>query len=189
MNSEYGADESSEDEHYKYLRDLIFIISNKKIEREGPPTELSTVQQNGLSVRREVQNLIVDLESQSSNFKNNKRLATHFFLVNEVCNEASVLESVHQCNVSVLRVATQNVENSAECRLLGAGERLPGQLPGAPHSDQVSAGGARGDLGPGEVAAAERPGQIPRLQAARPSPPPVQVALRWTSLHLQHSQQ
>ena len=94
MNSEYGADESSEDEHYKYLRDLIFIISNKKIDRGDLPREQSTVQQNGFSVRREVQNLIVQLESQSSNFKNNKRLATHFFLVKEVCNEVSGLARV-----------------------------------------------------------------------------------------------
>ena len=85
MNSEYGADESSEAEHYKYRRDLIFIISNKKIAREGPPRELPSVEQNGSSARREVQKLIVSLESQSSNFKNNKRLATHFFLVKEVC--------------------------------------------------------------------------------------------------------
>ena len=91
MNSEYGADESSEEEHYKYLKDLIFIISNKKIDREGPPTELSTVQQNGFSARRELQNLIVSLESQSSSFKNNKRLATHYFLVKEVCNRVSGL--------------------------------------------------------------------------------------------------
>ena len=94
MNSEYGADESSEAEHHKYLRDLIFIISNKKIDREGPPRELSTVQPNGFSVRREVQNLIVSLESQSSGFKNNKRLATHFFLVKEVCTGVSDLERV-----------------------------------------------------------------------------------------------
>ena len=94
MNSEYGTNESSEDEHLKYLRDLIFIISNKKIAREGPSRELSTVQQNGHSVRREVQNLIVSLESQSSSFKNNKRLATHFFLVKEVCNRVGGLESL-----------------------------------------------------------------------------------------------
>ena len=93
MSSEYGADESSEDEHHKYLRDLIFIISNKNIAREGPSMKLSLVQQNGFSVRREVQNLIVSLESQSSSFKNNKRLATHYFLVKEVCSRLNGLES------------------------------------------------------------------------------------------------
>ena len=93
MNSEYGPDESSENEHHKYLRDLIFIISNKKIDREEPPSQLATVEQNGFSVRRDVQNLIVSLESQSSTFKHNKRLATHSFLVKEVCKTDSVARS------------------------------------------------------------------------------------------------
>ena len=85
MNSEYGVIESSNDDYYDYLRNLRFIISNEEAKKDYQHQSPSTFLLSGFSFRKEVQNLIVSLESHSSTFKNNKRLATHFFLIKEVC--------------------------------------------------------------------------------------------------------
>ena len=90
MKTEYGAEESSEEQYFDYLRKLRFIISDERVGRRGSSRTPVPNLQNGVAIRKEIQSLIFSLESQSTSFKNNKRLATHSFLVKEVCITESV---------------------------------------------------------------------------------------------------
>lgn len=85
MKTEYGAEESSEEQYFDYLRKLRFIISDEEVTSSDSPRARLTNLPNGGSVRKEIQSLILRLESLSSSFKSNRRLATHSFLVKEVC--------------------------------------------------------------------------------------------------------
>ena len=84
MDSEYGVESRSDTEYFDYLRKLRFIISDEVARKGGSSRRPATSSQNGVSIRKEIQSLIFDLESHSTSFKTNKRLATHSFLVKEV---------------------------------------------------------------------------------------------------------
>ena len=90
MDLEYGVEKREASEYFDYLRKLRFIISDERVGRRGSSRTPVPNLQNGVAIRKEIQSLIFSLESQSTSFKNNKRLATHSFLVKEVCKTDSV---------------------------------------------------------------------------------------------------
>ena len=80
---EFGQLENFSEKFSLFTQNIVNVFNNKTIERDHQITRQHSSQSITL-LRRDCQDLYHMLEINSDNFKNNRRLATHFFLEKEV---------------------------------------------------------------------------------------------------------